>query len=459
MVGTTFGPLNVPSRRLIHSASPLVVMLSARAPNREIVLPPRRRLPPSSIVALQTSIRPRWHLALELWAAVVVVAALWQIVGKLHLYQWDVVVYWWGGRAFAHGASPYGAIPGQPEYLHFVYPPLLAAVFAPLAPLNESAAKVLWLVLKLLALWGTFRIWRRIIGVERIAVPPIFFFTFAFGSAVLVDVTAGNIAIFEQCALWIAFAALLSRRPWLFMVVVVLIAQLKLTPVFFLGLLLVDDERPRWAPFLAGVGLFAALTGANALLLPAQTREFLASVSSLGERGWGDPSTLGVMQDLVDQLRGLRLPLPEATAYALYLAAVAAVLAHTVRWWRARRASGTLDRTVVVLVTLAVYALVMPRMKDYSYVALLPVGWYVLAGPQAVTASLAILAVLIPRPLPQLKLWLPMVPQPYVYAPLLAALVMWLILTSTPAAGMEHEVLDHGAAIDAPPEPIPAIAG
>ena len=46
------------------------------------------------------------------------------------------------------------------------------------------------------------------------------------------------------------------------------------------------------------------------------------------------------------------------------------------------------------------------------------------------TASIAVLAVLVPRPLPQLKLWLPLVPQPYVYAPLLAALVLWTMLTA-----------------------------
>src|SRR4029079_4773406 len=121
-------------------------------------------------------------------------------------------------------------------------------------------------------------------------------------------------------------------------------------------LLLVIDERPRWMPFFAGVVLFAALTGANALLLPGQTREFLASVSSLAERGWGDPSTLGVMQDLVDQLRGLRLPLPESSAYALYLAAVAFILAQTVRWWRAQRSAGAARPVQIVLVTLAMYA-------------------------------------------------------------------------------------------------------
>jgi hypothetical protein len=390
--------------------------------------------------------RPRWHLALDAWAAAVVLAALWQILAKLHVYQWDVMVYWWGGHAFAHGASPYGAIPRQPEYLHFVYPPLVAALFVPLGVLKVNVAKVLWFALKAAAFVVTVRLWRRRIGGAEPAIPRLFFFTFAFGSAALVDFTAGNIAVFEQLVLWLAFAALLARRWWVFATMVALVAQAKLTPVFFLGLLLVIDERPRWAPFVAGTLLFALGAGANALLLPEQTREFLASVSSLGERGWGDPSMLGLMEDLVDQLRGLRLPVPAFAAHLLYLAAVAGVLWATVRWWRARRAAGTHDPMLVVLVALAVYALVMPRMKDYSYVALLPVGWYVLAAKRQLTASLAVLAVLIPRPVPQLKLWLPLVPQVYTYAPLLAAFVLWSVLTavSDDAAGVSASVEPDG---------------
>jgi hypothetical protein len=378
--------------------------------------------------------RPRWQVALEAWAAAVVLAALWQIVGKLHVYQWDVMVYWWGGRAFAHGVSPYGPIPQQPAYLHFVYPPLVAAAFAPLAVLNVSASKVLWLALKLAAFVATVRIWRRHVAAEQSAVPALFYYTFAFGSAVLVDFTAGNIAIFEQLLLWLGFAALLSRRWWTFALLVVVAAQAKLTPIFFLGLLLVIDERPRWAPFLGGALLFALCIGANAVVLPGQTREFLASISALGERGWGDPSTLGVMEDLVDQLRGLRLPLPAVTARLLYLGAIATVFGLTVRWWRARRAAAAHDPILTVLVTLALYALVMPRMKDYSYVVLLPVGWYALATHRELTASLAVLAVLVPRPVPQLKLWLPMVPQVYTYAPLIAALVLWSMLTTISAS-------------------------
>jgi alpha-1,2-mannosyltransferase len=397
----------------------------------------------------RASMRSRWYAALEIWAAVVVAAALWQIVGKLHLYQWDVIVYWWAGRAWAQGASPYGAIPGQPEYLHFVYPPLTAAVFVPLAGLSAGAAKAIWIALKLVAFWVTIRLWRRAVAVEPSVVPPLFFLTFAFGSAALVDFTAGNIAVFEQLLLWVGFAGLLAGRRWLFVAAVVLAAQFKLTPVFFLGLLLVIDERPRWGTFLTGSAFFIAIAGANVLFMPAQTSEFLHSVSALGERGWGDPSTLGVMQDLVDQLRGLRLPIPEATAYVLYLAAVVAVLGQTVRWWRARKARGELGGVVIVLVTLTVYALVMPRMKDYSYVALLPVAWYVLGGLTAVTASVAMLAVLVPRPLPQLKLWLPLVPQVYVYAPLLGAFVLWCILTGT----AEEPVVTQAYASDLPDAP------
>jgi Glycosyltransferase family 87 len=385
----------------------------------------------------RTLARPRWQLALEAWAAVVVLAALWQIVGKLHLYQWDVTVYWWGGRAFAHGASPYGPIPRQPEYLHFVYPPLVAALFAPLSVLNVSATKLLWLALKLGAFVATVRLWQRRIAEKQETVPALFYFTFAFGSAALVDFTSGNIAIFEQLLLWMGFAALLSRRWWTFALLVVAAAQPKLTPVFFLGLLLVMDERPRWGPFLGGALLFALSVGANAIVFPRQSREFLAGISALGERGWGDPSSLGMMEDLVDQLRGLRLPLPAVTAHLLYLAAIVTVLALTVRWWRARRAIAKHDPLLTVLVTIAVYALVMPRMKDYSYVALLPVGWYVLATRRELGASLVVLAVLVPRPLPQLKLWLPMVPQVYTYAPLIAALVLWTMLTAMPASSAE----------------------
>jgi len=386
----------------------------------------------------RTLARPRWQLALEAWAAVVVLAALWQIVGKLHVYQWDVMVYWWGGRAFRHGVSPYGPIPGQPEYLHFVYPPLVASVFAPLAVLNVGASKVLWLALKIAAFAATVRLWQRRMPVEGATVPPLFYFTFAFGSAALVDFTAGNIAIFEQFLLWLGFASLLSRRWWVFTALVVVAAQAKLTPVFFLGLLLVIDERPRWAPFVAGSLAFATAVGANAVLFPGQTRDFLASVSALGERGWGDPSMLGVMEDLVDQLRGLRVPLPTAMATLLYLGAATAILGVTVRWWRARRASARHDPFLIVLVALVVYALVMPRMKDYSYVALLPVGWYVLTRQRQVVAPLAVLAVLVPRPVPQLKLWLPLVPQAYTYAPLLAAFVLWSLLTESSSTVQAH---------------------
>ena len=58
---------------------------------------------------------------------------------------------------------------------------------------------------------------------------------------------------------------------------------------------------------------------------------------------------------------------------------------------------------------------------------------------------------LVPRPLPQLKLWLPLVPQVYTYAPLLAALVLWSVLTSPTASPMAAvEPIDRDADAVAP---------
>jgi hypothetical protein len=72
------------------------------------------------------------------------------------------------------------------------------------------------------------------------------------------------------------------------------------------------------------------------------------------------------------------------------------------------------------------------------------------------TASLAVLAVLVPRPVPQLKLWLPMVPQVYTYAPLIAALVLWSMLTaSIPSPA---EVLDDARGEPHEAEPLLAVS-
>jgi hypothetical protein len=311
-----------------------------------------------------------------------------------------------------------------------VYPPLSAAVFAPLGHFNVAASKLIWLAAKMLAFCVTVRLWMRILNVRVSIVPPIFLFTFAFGSALIVDFTAGNIAVFEQLILWLAFSSLLARRPMVFAILIAAVAQFKLMPLFFLGLLLVIDERPQWRPFMIGVVVFGALLVSNAALSMSQVHEFVTSITVLsGEtRGWNDPSMLGVMQDFVAQLRGVGLPVPEVVKYVLYAAAALTILVFTFRWWQRERARGTVDRVKIILVSLVVYALVMPRMKDYAYVALLPVAWYALSQTVTMVVPVLVVAALVPRPLPQLNLWLPLATQPYIYAPLIGAWVAWMTL-------------------------------
>jgi alpha-1,2-mannosyltransferase len=379
----------------------------------------------------------RGRLALDGWAALVWIAVLAQIVARIDAYEWDFAVYWSGARTMLSGQSPYGPIAGLAGYLRFVYPPLAAFLFVPFAGLGLGAAKVAWLLIKLAALAVTVRLWLRATAASDANRPPaasmpraplFFVISFAFGSAAFIDVTAGNVAIIEQLLLWIGIVALLARRRWIFVLFVVLAAQCKLTPIFFLGLLLVVDERPRWGAFVAGVALFVATLAANIVVYPAASREFLALIRSMHDHGWADPAMLGLMQDAAGDLRALHLPVAGTVAYVGYGAVVVGVVCATIRWWRAHRASGAPDRLRIVLVTLALYALVMPRMKDYSYVALLPAAWYVLTRFRTREVALVAIAVLVPRPLPQTHIVMPFVSLAYTYAPLLAAAVVWWCL-------------------------------
>jgi hypothetical protein len=93
---------------------------------------------------LRVAAGKRWLT--ERWVARAVYGALLAEVGVLVWFALsfkaiDFVVYRWGGHAVAHGTQLYLGSSG-PNY--FTYPPLAAALFAPIALLPSALAQVLW---------------------------------------------------------------------------------------------------------------------------------------------------------------------------------------------------------------------------------------------------------------------------------------------------------------------------
>jgi hypothetical protein len=162
-------------------------------------------------------------------------------------------MFYGAATEFLQGSSPY-----RGKGLSFYHPPLTLYLYALFARLPFPLAYELWLVLKIAALGGLFLIWKRHFLKLDLAWTTAFYFILAYNGAIYADLVSGNISLFEQLGLWIGFVALLQGRYVLFSLCVILVAQFKLTPIFFAVLLLLAPKRPHWQWFaICTVGFVA----------------------------------------------------------------------------------------------------------------------------------------------------------------------------------------------------------
>lgn len=296
-------------------------------------------------------------------------------------WQWDFQVYHLARQAHALGMDPYDlaslrAVTRAEVNLPFVYQPGILALLAPLTQVDESTAKRLWLLGKLLASAGLLLAWRRSwIGPREF---PWFaaFALFAFNATWMTDWSTGNAALFEQAALWGAFACLAAGRPLAFGVVVGAVAGLKLAPLLFLALPFALGRREGLRGLLGGGLAFGAALGIPALLQPDLFARWIEAVRGLEEnRGLFNPSAWALAQDAAD-LAGLG----RGAAAGLYALVVAGAVAGFVA--AARRVAGWKPedrRRAVVLLGILAFAVASPRMKDYGWIFVLPAAFAALA--------------------------------------------------------------------------------
>lgn len=293
--------------------------------------------------------------------------------------QWDFRVYYQAAKAAEAGLDPYGPLPDLLERnttLRFVYPPLLLRASELFALLPYRAASLVFLGLKTAALVALVRVLQtRFLRDPRSGGFALWTLV-ALGGAMWMDMRAGNVATFEQLALWIGFAALVAGRLTTFCVCVVAAAACKLVPVVFLAMLLLSPDPRRFRFLVGGAAAFAASVGIQAAAWPGEFRGFLGAATGIRERGAEmNPSTAAAMSDLADWARdAFGLGAPRETAAILTAVVTLVVLAATFRALRGRRLGGADDVTVVCLVAVTA-ALVLPRFKIYSHVQLLLPAW------------------------------------------------------------------------------------
>ena len=286
---------------------------------------------------------------------------------RWHNYQWDFYMFYGSATDFLKGMSPY-----RGKGLSFYHPPLALYLYSLFARLPFLFAYELWLLLKLAALTGLFWLWARHFLTLEHTWSTTLYFLFAYNGTIYSDLVAGNISLFEQLGLWLGFAALLNGRYALFCLCLVLVAQFKLTPIVFSLLLLMAPARPQWKWFAACCAGFVAVFSLNFALQPALLKDFFSVAPQLDERGTLAASTLALVRDGFDLLGGgqfsARTYADEGTFLIIALAVAVLSLVAVVRY---RRTAPEPDAKVMIYFACAAYALLVPRMKDYSYILLL----------------------------------------------------------------------------------------
>jgi hypothetical protein len=300
--------------------------------------------------------------------AAVAVGLLGLIAVRFNAYQWDFGMFCWSAQDFLDGKIPY-----KGEGLSFYHPPITLYLYRLFLYLPRPVGYELWFAMKLGALAGLVAIWRRHFEELKLNWLTIAYFMLAFNGALYSDLVAGNVSLFEQLGLWLGFSALLQGRYARFCLCLVLVAQFKLTPIFFAVLLLFVPERPQWRWMGACLAGFVAVFSLNYLLQPVLLAHFFKAASGLDERiATGNAAVLTLIRDVLDGVRGKSFSAASRLDDAMFMAGAATValvsLAAAVRYRLTVRRP---DPKVLIYFACLIFTLISPRMKIYSYILLL----------------------------------------------------------------------------------------
>jgi len=321
--------------------------------------------------------------------------------------------------AFNQGHDPYGTAALPPvegeDLAPYVYPPYTLYLFRPITCFNFVTAGRIFLALKLIVAAGLIFLWHRLFNLNQyrglfwILVP------LAFSGTLIADIRAGNISIFEELAIWTGFYLYSQKKTAGFGIAILLAASFKLTPILLLGLLATKWRKKELLQGAIFGAMLICLLAASAVIWPELFASFVKNARSLGsEHGENNPSTWALIGDIAHWLKiktGHALPsiVPLAAYAAVALGAITVSGKMFLRLRSLEEKKADLWRICLLCL---LFALVVPRIKDYSYILLIGPSLYVLASAKWVSPVVPLGALLTIFSYQSLQ-WLGMALQPF----------------------------------------------
>jgi Glycosyltransferase family 87 len=341
--------------------------------------------------------------------------------------QRDLKVYYNSPLLLAEGQDPYGD--GG-----FVFPPIYLQIFRFFSsPFTYDQFYWVFLVAKILTFAILLAIWKKCFLKETQLHIFAIFVWLGFYSTVLIDFQAGNVTVFETMILFLAFLCYLKNYLYLFVFLIILGASIKITPIFFLILLLLTPNRYSLRYFTLGCVGFLAYAMLNLILFPDLTKQFISQamtrITDETDTGFVNPSSLAFINDtLTSSLDHFSLIPSPMLVDVVYLAVCIWILWTSWTAWGLVKITdqrNNYNLSFLVLFSILVYALIMPRMKNYAYMIAIP----------SVLFAIEHFEILVPRWIVFLPLVLisPIYPRPPLfrvfpdYYPLFVASFFWYL--------------------------------
>lgn len=354
------------------------------------------------------------------------------ISGNYDKYLWDFQTHREAGKIFGSGSNPYDAAnlpPNVRTHFLYTYPPLTLYFYQLFSLVDYKTAAHVFLIVKCLLLIGLVFYWKRVFLKED-ADP--FFYIFCllvFNSAVFIDMIAGNINLVEEVMLWVAFGFYIKKRLVPFCIFVLIAASFKMTPTFFIILVLLSDDKNKYKLFVGSAAAFLAYLLIQYVILPEYFTGFIQNaLTVVGESGKVVPSTLkfvGAVSNTLGDIFGMVLPAGlQLVIVSLIIGGVGYLTYRAARKLKNRQMPNR--ETIEVYLICLLYALIHPRMKDYMYLLLIVPSYHVIKNTRftGLAPFLFILFILSSERL-GLPIFSSMMSLLWAYYPLMIAYCVW----------------------------------
>jgi hypothetical protein len=299
-------------------------------------------------------------------------------------YQWDFKMQYYAAQLLTEGGNPYDiealkAKTGNPYW--YAYPPATLWFYRLFTSAEYDTAYSIFLLLKTGMVIGLVLLWRVKFVAKQAGAGFYFFCLLAFNSAIFIDMRAGNINMFEQLMLWLGFYFFLERRLLPFCCFILLCAVFKLTPIVFLSVLLLTDNKKKYFYLFGSCIVFLSYLFIQYAASPEMLRAFFAGAKDvLVEHGIHSPSTVGIIKDGFEMLaQTTGISIPAAFQLGLFYIAAGAIILVSGRAYFVLKSLETEDKEKMILfLACIVYALIHPRLKDYACVLLIVPSYFII---------------------------------------------------------------------------------